>query len=446
MKKIITRIIGGLGALVIGLTPLVAHATIRDAEIEYVLRHMSAPLFRSAGLKPENVNMFLINQPSINAFVAGGPNIFIHSGLIEASESPEMFLGVIAHEIGHIDGAHLARMSQQTDTVVLGSIFSTIIGLAAAIGGAGEVGAAVGTGGNEIFQRNFLSHIRINEQAADQAALRYLKENDISAEGMLTLFEILRRQERQRIGIAIPEYVRSHPLTESRIARVENYISENPDQPKLSQVVYVAYGRARAKLYAFLNEPEDTLRRYPKHDASDVTQYARAIAMFRKTNFSEARRLMKGLIEKYPQDPFYYDTYGQILYESGNIDEAITAYEKSLELLPNTPLLQSELAKSLIHRDAPGDIKRATELLEASTQRDNSYSTAWRYLATAYGKQRKLGLSHLALAEEAALSGDHRAIMRETERALATLDKNSAGFFRAQDLKKYAVQLKEKDS
>ena len=96
-------------------------ATVRDAEIEHVIRRISLPIFRSAGLPHENVSIYLLNKPRINAFVAGGANIFIHSGLIEAADTPEMFLGVIAHEVGHIDGAHLVRLSRQTDTVLIGN-------------------------------------------------------------------------------------------------------------------------------------------------------------------------------------------------------------------------------------------------------------------------------------------------------------------------------------
>ena len=81
---------------------------IRDAEIEQTLRRMSLPLFQAAGIPPSTVNIYIIRDSSMNAFVAGGRNIFLHTGLLMELETPEELLGVIAHEIGHLAGGHEA--------------------------------------------------------------------------------------------------------------------------------------------------------------------------------------------------------------------------------------------------------------------------------------------------------------------------------------------------
>lgn len=417
-------------------------ATIRDAEIESVIRRMSIPLFQSAGLRHENVDIYLLNRPRINAFVAGGANIFIHSGLIEAADTPEMFLGVIAHEVGHIDGAHLSRLSQQTDTIMIGTILTSLLGIVAAIGGSGDAGAAIGSGGNTFFERNYLANIRINESAADQAAIRYLSENHISVLGIQKLFQTLERNERQRIGGETPEYMRSHPLTESRVQYVKDYIKEHPDQPHMSESVKTAYGRIRAKLLAFIS-PETITRYYPSFDTSIEARYARAIVAFKGSDFDGAISQMEALIKAHPEDGYFYDTYGQILFESGKIEEAIKAYEMSMKLEPNEPLIMSALAGALLHRDQKGDIQRAESLLEAATQQDKANASAWRDLARAYGKQNKLGLSYLSLAEEAALASNPKRIKEEAARAVMHLPENSAGFLRAKDLQKYAENLKK---
>lgn len=434
------RIIHSLLILLMSATPSLA--SIRDAEIESVIRRMSLPIFRSAGLSHENVDIYLLNRPRINAFVAGGANIFIHSGLIEASETPEMFLGVIAHEVGHIDGAHLARLSQQTDTITIGSLLSSIIGIVAAIGGSGEAGAAIGNGGNAFFQRNFLANIRINEQSADQAAVRYLTENNISIKGMQELFQTLERQERQRVGGDTPEYLRSHPLTGSRTQYIKNQINAHPNQPQIPAEIATAYGRIRAKLLAFI-APETISRYYPSFDTSVEARYARAIADFKQAKHSQAISQMQALIKQHPKDGYFYDTYAQILYESGKVDESVAAYEKSLKLAPNEPLIMSSLANALLHRAAKGDIVRAESLLEKATEKDKANPSAWRDLARAYGKQNKLGQSYLALAEEAALASNPKRIKAEAARAMKHLAKNSTGFLRAKDLQQYAQQLDE---
>ncbi|MCK5793002.1 MAG: M48 family metalloprotease, partial [Ketobacter sp.] len=185
--------------IIIAPFPSHARSLIRDAETEYVLRLYTNPILEAAGIAPEAVRLFIINDPSINAFVAGGQNIFIHTGLILKSEKPDMLIGVLAHETGHIAGAHLTRLTQKLDDVSLGAILSTILGTAATIGGSGDLGSAILTGGQNIAQLELLAHIRSNEQAADQAALSYLDANGISASGMIAMFELLQRNERQKI-------------------------------------------------------------------------------------------------------------------------------------------------------------------------------------------------------------------------------------------------------
>ena len=95
------------------LLPPSAYAAglIRDAEIEDTLREYSNPIFTAAGLKPSAINIYIVQDDSLNAFVAGGANLFLHTGIILATKTPDMLLGVIAHETGHIAGGHLATQA-----------------------------------------------------------------------------------------------------------------------------------------------------------------------------------------------------------------------------------------------------------------------------------------------------------------------------------------------
>src|SRR3954471_3623937 len=88
-----------------------AEPLIRDAEIEHTLRMYADPIFRVDGLKPSAVKLFIVEDDSLNAYVAGGANMFIHTGLIMDCTTPDMLIGVMAHEAGHIMGGHLAQGS-----------------------------------------------------------------------------------------------------------------------------------------------------------------------------------------------------------------------------------------------------------------------------------------------------------------------------------------------
>jgi predicted Zn-dependent protease len=85
---------------------------IRDAEIESSIRQWVTPIFRAAGLDPDAIRIYLVNDPRLNAFVAGGQNLFLNTGLLVRSQSPNQVIGVVAHETGHMAGGHLARAQE----------------------------------------------------------------------------------------------------------------------------------------------------------------------------------------------------------------------------------------------------------------------------------------------------------------------------------------------
>ena len=99
-----SRALAVLAALSLTAQPAAAQSVLRDAETEALLDDMAAPLVQAAGLAPGNVDIVLVNDSSINAFVAGGQAVYINTGLIEAADSAAEVQGVIAHELGHVTG------------------------------------------------------------------------------------------------------------------------------------------------------------------------------------------------------------------------------------------------------------------------------------------------------------------------------------------------------
>src|SRR3712207_9244446 len=67
--------------------PAAAQSILRDAETEALLRDLSRPLIEAAGLEPENVQVVLLHEREINAFVIGGQVVYIHSGLFTSAEN-----------------------------------------------------------------------------------------------------------------------------------------------------------------------------------------------------------------------------------------------------------------------------------------------------------------------------------------------------------------------
>src|SRR5262249_44366839 len=130
-----------------------AKAGIRDAEIERILRGYTDPILRAAGLDPKAVTIFIINDPSLNAFVAGGQNIFMHTGMITTLDTPNELKGVLAHETGHISGSHLARGPEAMSKAEVPMLVGMLAGVAAIAVGAPDVGMALLIGAQSVAQR-----------------------------------------------------------------------------------------------------------------------------------------------------------------------------------------------------------------------------------------------------------------------------------------------------
>lgn len=431
-----------LAAAAIGLASMVpakgdekSPSFIRDAEIEATIRAYAAPLFAAAGLEPDAVRVYLVNDDRLNAFVAGGMKLFLHTGLLVRSESANQLIGVIAHETGHIAGGHLARAREAMETASIESIIAFVLGVGAAIA-SGDAGAGVGVvgAGQAISQQTLLQYTREQEAAADQAALGYLDATGQSARGMLEVLAILRQQEALLASRQDP-YLRSHPLTAERINAVSEHVlrspfTDKPEDPEFAR----RHGRMVAKLVGYLYPMNRVLQSYPETDASLEARYARAIAQYRAANLDQALALIDGLIAERPDDPYFQELKGQVLHENGRIREAIPYWERAVALAPSEPLLRFGLAQSRVAVEDPALNRAALADLEEVVRLEPRMPAAWRLLAVAYGRDGQIPMAALALAEAAAARGNAQEARIQAERAMKGLPEGSPSWLRANDI------------
>lgn len=157
---------------------------------------MSHPLLRTAGVDPRLVRITLIQNRAINAFVATGNRMFLHTGLLQQAASASEVVGVLAHETGHIAGGHLIRLPEEMRAAMLRGLGAMLLGGAAAVASGQSGAAAAGMlGGQAMAMGEFLAFTRSQEQAADQAAIDYLERLGWSARGLERLLERLLDQE-----------------------------------------------------------------------------------------------------------------------------------------------------------------------------------------------------------------------------------------------------------
>ena len=411
---------------------------IRDTEIEAVLKIWADPVIRASELNPETINFILVQSPEINAFVAGGPNIFLYTGLLEKTDNPEQVIGVIAHELGHIRGGHLVRTHGAMENASYESMLGTILGIGAAIAtGNGGVGAAVAAGSQSTALNKYLAFSRIQESSADQSALDSMEKAKISPGGMLAFMKKLESQELLPASQQ-SEYVRTHPLTRDRIEAMAAGFTRSVNKDIAAPAVWnEQHARIIAKLTAFIT-PEKVVWNYPDGDKSIAADYARAIAAYRQNKVEDALARMDALLARENDNPYFLELKGQMLLDFGKVEKALPYYKKSIDTLSHAPLIRIAYAQALIesagqnvHRDRLDD---AITQLERAMRDEPRSSRTFRLLATAWGRKGNEPMAWLYLAEEALLKQDKEYAKRQATAALNGLEKGSRPWIRAQDI------------
>lgn len=407
---------------------------IRDAEIENTIRAYATPLFRAAGLEASSIKIYLVNDKSLNAFVAGGQKLFLNTGIILRSTHPGQIIGVIAHETGHIAGGHLARTREAMKNASAQSILAMVLGGVVAVGGRPDVGAVIMLGGQQAGLQSFLKYTRTQESAADQAAMSLLDATGQSAVGLREFMELLEDQELLSVERQ-DAYLRTHPLSRDRITSLDAHIASSPHSGKPESPDFVArHRRMLAKLTGFLNPLGATLRIYKESDDSLESRYARAIAYYRKPRMDKALPLIDGLIAEMPGDPFFHELRGQMLFENGRPAEALQSYTAAVSILPTSALLRAELARVQLELNDPALLEDAIANLQIAVQYESQTPFTWRQLAIAYGRQGRMGESALAMAEEALLVGKKENAIYHATRAENMLPRGSIGWLKSQDI------------
>lgn len=415
-----------------------AQSLIRDAEIEDTLRLYTEPLLRAAGLDPNDVRLYLVNADSINAFVSGGQNIFVHSGLILAADNPNEMIGVLAHETGHIAGGHLARSREAANRSMGPALISIGLGVIAIAAGAPDAGAMLIAGSQQFAMSNFVRHTQVQESAADQAAAQYLEATGQSGQGLVDFFNENMRPYEFQMRRA-PPYLLTHPYSSDRVEALRQVVDRGSHHNAVdSEENLRRFAFMQAKLIGFLRTQGQTLARYPLSDTSQPARYARAVAYYRTSDLAGARRELDVLIAEDPRNPYFQELMGQILFENGRAADSVAYHRRSLELAPNEPLLQINLARALTAAGGRDGAAEAVQLLQLAIDREPNNGFAWREMAQARNQLGDEALAELASAEQTFAIGDYSSALNFAERARRSLPRNTPSFQRANDIVTFA--------
>ena len=420
---------------------------IRDAEIEQLLREYTQPILKVAGLSQQNIQVVIINDKTFNAFVMDAHRIFVNTGALMESTTPNQLIGVFAHETGHIVGGHLSKMRQQMANAQTAAVIAMLLGVGAMVAGSksnstnmGNVGAAAVTAPQAYVLSSLLSYQRAQEEQADRAGVRFLTLSGQSAKGMYDTFKRF-ADETMFSARYVDPYVQSHPMPADRIAALQ-VVARTPfwdkkDPPELQ----FRHDMMRAKLYGFTERPDAVLRRFPPSDTSLPARYARAISTYRHGDGRAAVTQIDSLIQSVPQNPYFYELKGQALLEGGHPADAIAPLRHAVQLSHNAALIEILLAQALIAANDTKGLAEAIALLRSALMREPESSDAYGQLAMAFGRKGDYADADLASAQSAFARGDNKTARELASRAKQRFPVGSPGWVKADDIVAYNKTL-----
>ena len=319
------------------------------------------------------------------------------TAVVPSYKPDEKLSGVIAHETGHIQGGHILRQKLQNQSLQEVSLASAILaGTAAALSGRGDVAMAAMLGSQSSLLTHYTRYRTEEERSADDAAIKLLEQTKQSPQGMLTFMKRIAARNQMQ-GIEETPYFRTHPVTRERITFFEEAVKQSNIKENTS--LQEKFERVKAKLYAYLNPPAQTLRKYPTQDKTISGLYARTIAYFKQLQFAKTESELDQLLAKEPDNPYFHELKGQIYLETGKIRQAKAEYQKASALLPDSALLQISYAQAILEDEPkPEEVQKAVNLLSKSIIKHPT-RFAWLLLARAYGLQGNEAAANYAAAE-----------------------------------------------
>ena len=388
-----------------------------DAIIQDYVENLVYKLVETSQLQERRLEIVLVKNRTINAFAVPGGIVGIHTGLIEKAETEAQFSSVLAHELAHLSQRHFSRGIEARKKSSAASMAGLLGGLVLIAAGAGDAGMGAIMSGQAASMDSQLRYSRLHEQEADRVGMQNQVSSGLDPGGAAGMFTVMQRESRS-YGSRPPEFLLTHPLTETRIADARNRAATFPkriyeDNPEFQLI------RARVEL-SFIEGNDDAIAHFRRERAKGgrravPAQYGLILALSRNGDFGEARKLLRPMREFAPHNIIYLVAEADINIDSEKYDVAIAMLQQGLSLSPGNHPMTMSLANAYFEG---GYYAKADKLLSRHARSHHSDANLWYLLAEVQGKAGNILGLHQSRAEYFALNGAMKRAIEQLNLAL----------------------------
>jgi predicted Zn-dependent protease len=356
-------------------------------------------------LQDRRIELVIVNNPTMNAFAVPGGVIGIHTGLFMYAETEDQLASVIAHELAHLSQRHFSRRIEFAKTQQPLALAGLLAGLVLMATTGSDMGLAAITATQAATQDSSLRYSRGNEQEADRIGMQTLAKSGRNPAATPAMFEQMLRASRFSSGQNIPEFLRTHPLSESRISDTKNRLQTYPAIPSTPSLnFHLMKARVRVNL---ADTPETAVAQFRAMNADtepfpEAHQYGLALALSAAGRYQEAKELMQALLDGTPTSHIYLISLAEIGIAQRDTSWIIPQLERAVMVFPDNVALTLTLARALM-TDQKAHI--AASLLDPMTKREPNNPLLWYWLAEIEGLAGNIQNLHRARGEYFLLHG-----------------------------------------
>ncbi|WP_239495390.1 M48 family metalloprotease [Salinicola halophilus] len=383
----------------------------QDPIAETYVRSMLARLQPYSGAN-ERLVVTLVESRLLNAFAVPGGVVGVNAGLFASAPQEGEFASVLAHELGHLAQRHYARRMERVEQTQLPTMAAMLAGMVIAAGGGGSAGIAAMMGSQAAFVQDQLAYSRRFEQEADRVGLEAMAKAGYDPQAMPEMFRSLQKLAALQGGNP-PEFLLTHPVTESRISDTQARANQLPSPAGVIDPTY-AMIRARALLMLNQDTPAQAMTVLTQEDPpAAAVRYLQALTDAEKTRYDTALSTLDALAQDYPDLSLIPTTAAEIAYAANRREVALERARRVLRLSPNYYPAQWVQAEALLQM-AP---ERAFGVLRDMSESYPEDPNVFGLLAEAAGRSGRDAWGQLARAEQLQLEGSIDTAIRQLDSA-----------------------------